>query len=161
GGSLYRIGGLDTTANAPVTTVEKKDALNNWSFVSPMPEAKYFAQVAVIGTDIYVMGGLTTGSVASLKTYVYHTTTDTWDDGAMADLPESRWAGVSGVLNGQVIVAGGVVNGFISNDTKAWDASTNTWIQKDAMVQPRYRGAGEVASNGLYEVGGVAIGDPS
>ena len=68
------------------------------------------------------------------KTYRYDPNTDTWDDGAVADLPAGRSAAASGAYNGRWLLAGGDVNFAISTSAIAWDPATNTWTNLPNMV---------------------------
>jgi N-acetylneuraminic acid mutarotase len=165
GGKIYKIGGSGATA--PVANVEIYDiASNTWTMGAPLPVATAFGHGFVSGNFIYFAGGLTgTGATAaaSLKTYRYDIAANTWDDAAIADLPEGRWAGVSskrgyGSTNAFVI-AGGFVGGITITNASAtvieWNPATNTWSSNPDMPAARVRGNGGVLGASFYNVGGA------
>ena len=50
-------------------------------------------------------------STGSVKTYRYDPVANTWDDAAIADLPDTRWGSACAFYNGHGVLAGGYVAG--------------------------------------------------
>jgi len=76
---------------------------------------------------------------------LYDPATDTWDDAAIADLPETRSFAASAVYNGKWILAGGDVAFSISTSVIAWDPATNAWSNLLSMLHARDLLGGAVA----------------
>ncbi|MDP6720767.1 MAG: hypothetical protein QGF59_19035, partial [Pirellulaceae bacterium] len=112
----------------PLATHEVYDpATDSWSTRAPLPIAVLdnYTTVAV-GQNIYVMGGQSAGSGFLGVTQIYNTVTDTWNLGAPMPTPRSN--ALAGVLNGKIVVAGGVDSTFVNQDvTEIYDPVTDTW----------------------------------
>jgi N-acetylneuraminic acid mutarotase len=146
-GVLYRIGGIDPGGYS--TTIEEYGV----RMLAPMPLAVAWEQAAAIGGYIYVAGGSTSTGPTS-KTYRYDPATDTWDDNAIADLPEPRAWAASGVVNGRWVIAGGQGT---EGSAVEWDPQTNIWSSIAPPLFPRSDMGGAVAEGKLYVVGGLDI----
>jgi hypothetical protein len=102
----------------------------------------------------YIYGG--GGNASPDKTYRYDPNTNTWDDGAIADLPAGRSAAASGAYNGRWLLAGGDVNFGVSNSVIALDPTTNTWNNLPNMIQARDYLEGATAGQSFYAVAGTS-----
>jgi hypothetical protein len=168
-GKIYKFTGTSTAASTNVLEIYDI-AGNTWTNGAVYPESDSFVSAFVKGGFVYGAGGIASvGSVASLKTYRYDPVANTWDDAAIADLPQTRWGAASsqigyGVNNGWVL-AGGYVNGIatanISTSVIRWDSGTNTWITMPSMSGERSRTTGGVLNGSFYVVGGRSIASPS
>ena len=150
-GRIYRLGGCTSSSLCAATdTVETGAGL-----VAPLPQPLFGHMAAALEGYLYVGGG-NNGTVA--KTYRYDPTSNTWDDAAIADLPQIRAAAASGVLGGRWVLAGGMSSGGFSNSTIAWDPPSNTWRNLTPLTLARAFLAGGAIEPAFYAVGG---GDPS
>ena len=142
-GKIYKIAGCTTNCGSSVANLEIYDiASNTWSAGAPLPQPIGFEMATAIGNFIYVAGG--TVPASTNKTYRYDPSTNTWDDAAIADLPQTRWGSAEGVVNGKWVLAGGFVNDVISNSAIAWDPASNTWSLLDPIPQAEARMDGAV-----------------
>ncbi len=165
-GKIYKFTGTAGTAGS-TTALEIYDvATNTWTAGAPYPAALSFVSSFKKGNFIYGAGGIASvGSLASLKTYRYDPATNTWDDAAIADLPQTRWGAASSRVgygsNGAWALAGGYVNGTatanISTSLIEWDSVTNAWTDNTPMTAERGRMNGAVLGASFYVVGGRSL----
>jgi hypothetical protein len=103
---------------------------------------------------VYCAGG-TAGNSTFKDGAAYDPGSDSWT--AIAALPIDLWGSASGAANGELIVSGGVTNGFstITNQGYAYDPSTDSWTAIPNAQFPRYRAG---ASCGFYKIGGSSGG---
>lgn len=164
-GKIYKFAGSSTSAST--NALEIYDiAGNSWSSGPAYPESTSFVSAFVSGGKIYAGGGIASvGSVASLKTFRYDPGTNTWDDGSIADLPQTRWGAASsgvgyGSNNGWVLAGGyvdGIVTANISTSVIRWDPIGNTWTALPSMTAERSRMTGGILNSSFYVVGGRSI----
>ncbi|MDQ3042299.1 MAG: hypothetical protein M3R11_07955, partial [Acidobacteriota bacterium] len=166
GGKIYKIGG--STATASTAIVEIYDiATNTWSTGAPLPQPASFSHGFVKAGFVYIAGGLNSlpapaAPVPSLKTYRYDPAANTWNDADIADLPETRWAGVSSKIpygsTGAFLIAGGFVNGTAATTVSAsvveWNSTTNAWTTVTPMLSARFRANGGVLGVNFHNIGG-------
>ncbi|PZR95780.1 MAG: hypothetical protein DLM69_11470 [Candidatus Chloroheliales bacterium] len=153
-GKIYRIGGYG--AGGALSSVEVYDIASNiWLTDTSYPTPTYEATAVTLGGYIYVMGGTDGSGSATAKTYRFNPATHSWEDGAISDLPIARTGGVAGVVNGQIVLAGGYMSGGPTTSSITWDPATN-WSSLPDMVAPRYHSAGDTLGNALFVVGGDA-----
>ncbi|HET6261163.1 MAG TPA: S-layer homology domain-containing protein, partial [Chloroflexia bacterium] len=152
-GKVYRIGGLDASANT-TSSVE----IYGEQMVAPLPEPLSSAMAVSMNGYIYVAGGVAPAGVSN-KTYRYDPASNTWDDAAIADLPVGRNHAASGILDGKWVLAGGTTVGQAS--AVAWDPATNTWSSTTPMLYERGSLAGDAVGDAFYTVGGVDNSGPT
>jgi N-acetylneuraminic acid mutarotase len=131
-------------------------ASNTWTIAAPFPNdfTCMMSSVAHNGA-IYAAGGAGLfGGTRSAKTFRYDPAQNTWNDAAIADLPMPRAGSVSGIVNGQWMIAGGDAN----NSVLSWDPSANRWSSAGTLIAPRTAGAAVVGSS-LYVVSNGTTGE--
>lgn len=152
------VSNLDSTAHY----VLKNNAY--WSRAKPLPSPRSSAASAVIGDDIYVIGGRTSGDEATnLNTVeVYNSTTDSWR--ALAPLPIAAAGLAASVINGKILVTGGEAldyqneqdTGKVYKSAWLYDPKLDAWQSLPDMPFPRH-GHGQVSHNGwVYVMGGAS-----
>ncbi len=147
-GKIYRIAGAAIGTDFHVEVYDI--ASNTWSMAANYPFANHNLMAVALGNYIYAGGG----NASPDKTYRYDPSTNTWDDGAIADLPAGRSSAASGAYNGRWLLAGGDVNFATGNSAIAWDPATNTWSDLANMVQARDNLEGATAGQSFYAVAG-------
>ena len=149
-GKIYRIAGraIGTDFHVEVYDI----ATNAWSMAANYPFANHSLMAVALGNYVYAGGG----NASPDKTYRYDPGTNTWDDGAIADLPAGRSAAASGAYNGRWLLAGGDVNFAVSNSVIALDPASNTWTTLPNMIQARDYLAGATAGQSFYAVAGAS-----
>lgn len=102
GGVIYIPGG-DPDSNTYAYTV----ATNSWATMATNNgyTAATQYQVAAIGTDLYVLGGIRAGA-ATTAVWILDTTTGTWSAGVAMQHPRTSFSAAA--ISGNIYVAGGV-----------------------------------------------------
>lgn len=88
------------------------------------------------------------GSLALAQTVTHNT----WTSGA--PMPAATVAPVAAVLQGQIYVVGGGVNGTIVADVNIYNPTTNSWTAGVPLPVPTGNAAAAVVNNVLYIIGG-------
>src|SRR5262249_45128961 len=130
GKNLYVVGGSNSTG--ALTTNQAYTQGNIWVTKAPLPSAMVGPMSAVIGSKLYVVGGISPSTLAPLTTNHSHTpSTDKWANGASLPQAVSDADGAA-VINGVLYVPGGRHGGYL-NTLYAYNSSTNTWTTRAAM----------------------------
>lgn len=159
GSRLFVLGflrGLDFRADGRGYVLEP--GATTWAPVAALPAGteRGGGATAVVGTRIYVLGGLRGGAVTDVS--IYDTTTDTFTAGPA--LPEPRdHLGAAGVGD-RVVVIGGRTGRIESHQSDTWilDQGASSW--RSARPMPTSRGGFALAALGsrLYVFGGEGDG---
>jgi hypothetical protein len=123
---------------------------NTWSSAKAYPETTAWLGCAGLGDQVYCAGG-SAGTATSKHTFAYDPASDTWTP--VADLPIDLWGMGYSTANGQLLVSGGVTNGFstVTNQGFAYDPDANAWTALPNSNNALYRGG---AACGFYKIGG-------
>jgi N-acetylneuraminic acid mutarotase len=134
-----------------------------WQVVSELPTHREDFSAAVVGDKIYLIGGTLfenrQGPFGLSTVEVYDPKTNTWR--RVADMPTSRAAPATAVVDNKIYVIGGhsgidrrIVNIKTSVAVEAYNPQTDTWERKQDMPVPRRQfGVGVVAGK-IYAIGG-------
>lgn len=131
GGKLYLFGGLGGGSEGKVQIYDP--ATNQWTQGAPMPFAAGSSSSAVIGSHVYVSGGIV-GSSTTSQAARYTPSTNTWQ--AIAPMPQGRNHAAAESDGSKMFVFGGrgpgsgdgnvVANGF--DTVQIYDPAANTWV---------------------------------
>lgn len=119
--------------------------------------------VACIDTDLYLMGGYrqflsTTTFGGILK---YDAVNGVWSQPS-ATMATPRSAHASVVLNGEIIVLGGLdADGRPLRSVEAYSPTTNSWRKLPSMLRPRRDFDAVVLNGKIYVLGGAGDGGPT
>jgi hypothetical protein len=136
-GLLYIIGG--GLGIGPATRLDQLLAYDpvsdTYSTLAPIPVPdgiSAYGAAAAIGTNLYVFGGISgTGATTILRTnWIYDTVNDVWSAGA--DMPAPRFGSAVGIVNGQIIIAGGAT-AAIETTTWIYDPGTDSYTTVASM----------------------------
>jgi len=157
-GKVYVVGGFDESGQA-VATVEAYDpATDRWTQKASLPAPLHHVNVAAVGSKLYVVGGLSGASfTASGTTLEYDPSLDAWSP--RASMPGGTERGASGVavLDGRIVVAGGL-RGDSVTDASVFDPAANAWSPLQPLAVARdHLGAATVGGR-VYAVTGRAGG---
>jgi subtilisin-like proprotein convertase family protein len=121
GNKIY-IPGDELTATTYVYDI----ATNAWSTIATNGgyTARSQYQAVAMGTDLYVLGGITAGA-STTQVWVLDTVTGTWTAGV--PMQRSRTSFSAGMVNGQIYVAGGVAFPGFAPDMTAETFDGVTW----------------------------------
>jgi N-acetylneuraminic acid mutarotase len=132
---MYVMGGIEQNEHdhfvlsRPKTVLKFAMGTQEWSEVAPMPAAKTWATVCVLGHDIYFMGGSSHEGLRSSSVFKYDTETDSWT--TLTSMPEAKGFPRACALNGLIYVAGGYVSGALGSTQSAsvarFDPIRNAW----------------------------------
>ena len=125
-----------------------------------MPTARQGHEAGQIGGKIYVVGGVLGGAAGSSlnENDSYDPVLDTWST-SPADMPTPRGRFSHGVLQNQLLVAGGSSNYFNFNapfydDFETYDPGDDTWSTGPSMPVGLRAAASAVSGNTFYVFGG-------
>ncbi len=147
---LYQFGGYNVSES--VDTVARMTTPGTWQDLARMPRGVTYPTTAVVGNDVYVMGGRVIAGVS----YSDNLAVDLYRDESWhpdhSQLPD----GVNLFLTDQAAVIGDVIFLFEPNQTHAYHTSTNTW---EALgPSPNASGSGVVVDdNTIYVINMVAL----
>jgi len=164
-GKIYRIGGRIGGSSATSLLEAYDIALNTWS--SPLPGYPTATGIRALSAFvhngfIYTAGGINPSGIAQVKAFRFDPVANTWDDAAMADLPQSRYSSARAFVNGGAVMAGGVINGTtVAPSVISWDPGTNVWSSLNNMVTERFQISGAVLNGSFYVIGGQQIPSPN
>lgn len=134
--------GTQSGTQAPPPTV------SGWSNGSLMPTSRGDAASAVVGTDIYVVGG---GGTANGFTSFekFNTLNNLWT--SLPKLPFSFFSIRGATVGGNIYVFGGVLN---NNAVYRYDPSSGSWTKLHDMPSMDWMGMPAVVNNKVYIIGG-------
>lgn len=159
-GKIYILGALKELSFTEIGTVLAYDpAKGTWETKTSMPPGteRGASAVGVIGSTIYVAGGLRKGTVADVS--AYDTASDTWE--VLPALPEPRDHLVGGAAEGIFYALGGRNGGIsaLAGTVYAFDPKTGEWSTRAPMPTPRGGTAGALVKGRFLVVGGEGNAD--
>jgi len=163
GSKLYYIGGYNQNVPAYYGNVYEYDpSADTWTEKTACPVGLEDMGSAVIGTKIYVFGGLSGSNVPRTQMYVYDTSNDTWDS-TKAALPVAKALGDFGAACNGYIYAIGATNDMTDYPTSLhpvttvykYDPAGDSWSTVAALPAGTCYKEVEVIGNKLYVIGGA------
>ena len=133
-------------------------AVGDWRLVSNSPVAVQYAGTAMLGSQIWVAGGLLGSQSATTETEFYDPTLRTWNTGPPLPLSLNHAMMVS--YHNTVWLIGGFTpkNGDVLGDVSArvlmLDKANNRWAYEPSLHHARAAGAAAVVGNDIVVVGG-------
>jgi len=149
GGKLYVTGGDNPQQ------VVYNPATNQWSdTASPRVSYDDGTSIAVVGSNMYLVGGCGTGVCGETTVQVYHSASNTWTTAAPYPVPVSYAA--CGGIAGELYCAGGYSDSSGSATAGyVYDPASNSWSPIPALPTDLYGSAYAVANGQLLLSGGV------
>ncbi|MBC2840342.1 PKD domain-containing protein [Robiginitalea sp. SC105] len=152
---------------------EYDPATGTWTPLADAPRARDHFHAAVIGDNLYAVGGRLSGGTQGVykpvipEVDVYNFTSGTWSSlPAGQNLPTPRGAPAVANFNGKLIVAGGEVSNELVYGvntsgalqvTEEYDPASGTWTRLDDLNFQRHGTQAIVSGSGLY----VTAGSPN
>jgi len=131
-------------------------AISPWSIGTSMPTPRTEVTAAVIGHDIYVMGGLDKSGKVLDTVEVYNIDNSSWKIVAPIPLPLHHTSASS--FNDKIYVIGGssttIDNWVPSNKLFIYDPTEDKWIEGKPMPTPRGSTNANFVNGILYVIGG-------
>lgn len=145
-----------STFNSPFAKASTDQS--SWNPLTSMPTARGGLGVAVVGGNIYAIGGLS-GNLPVNTNEQYDPILNTWSVEQL--MPTARSNAAIAVYDGKIYVIGGAVGeGFVGNN-EVYDPSTNTWETKASMPTPRSDLSATVINDKIYLIGGKKYSNSS
>ena len=158
-GRIYIAGGIDENNLTTAVAFRYDLRPDTWEQIADLPAARHHMPLAVVNDTLYAIGGLTTtggGFVAEDNLWIYDETTDSWQ--TRTALPRPRGASTAGVVDGQIIVAGGYdENTQLIDSIAIYDPASNSWRSGAPIPTQRDHLAGAVWEGIFYVVGGRRV----
>jgi kelch-like protein 10 len=156
---LFVIGGTDDIwghINYPETYCPQTDRWTKIEAGGPLGFRKHY-RTAVIGFDIYLIGGYDDRNKDFRMCYCFNAVTKTWRD--VAPMKYCRYYPSVAVLGDVLYVMCGQGSGYTHQTAERYDPKTERW-SRIADMTVRREGASATALNGkIYVVGGYHDGD--
>ena len=155
--ALYVLGGReqdDEGNEDTVRSVLKFDSqMQIWSEVAPMPAARERAGTCVLGSDIYIFGGLDDEDESTPTTYRFSIETNEW--ATLAAMPEAKYDSSVCVFDSQIFLVGGMNSDYAAvSSVHRFDPVANSWSAVAPMSVARSRCGAFVLGGSIYVVGG-------
>jgi uncharacterized protein (TIGR03437 family) len=151
-GKLYLLGAIRVgTSFTEGGTWEYDPMVNRWQKVGDMPTPRGAAGVAVVGTRIYVAGGLNGSGAVHNNFEVFDTVSRTW--ASLPRLAQPRDHLTAQAIGSRVFVISGRSGSQMIPQTEEYDTDTGVWRLRAAIPVPR-GGIGSGIINGKIIVFG-------
>ncbi len=126
----------------------------HWIILPPMPTPRTEVTSAVIGNDVYVIGGAQEGPVSSNKVEIFNMDNRSWRNGP--SLPAPLHHAVAVTFQGKIYVLGGYLDGWIPvNTTYIYDPAQRLWSEGPRMPRAKAAFTAQVLNNRIYIFGGA------
>jgi N-acetylneuraminic acid mutarotase/glucose/arabinose dehydrogenase len=142
-GKVYVFGGSTAPFSGAVSDVRIFDPSSaTWTTSTPMPTARGGATAQVIGTKIYVVGGMDADGASLATLEIFDPASGTWTSGASLDTRrDNPGSAVSGgklyVFGGRIRNAdGGVVDNTLTS-VEMYEPTSNAWVSNAPMPTGR------------------------
>ena len=161
GGKLYLLGGLDDDGITGRVQVFDPRA-NAWSTGPDLPTPVFAAQGAAVGSEIYVLGGWSSGPggkrALSAAVQVLDVERGRWRRAADLPIPvaEATAAAVDGKIH---VVSGWSGRGRISETVQVLDTATGSWSEGAPASLPVVGASAVAVDERIYVIGGRVAGD--
>ncbi|MFQ6041883.1 MAG: kelch repeat-containing protein [Candidatus Poribacteria bacterium] len=137
-----------------------------WTTLSPMPTAREGVAAAVVGGEVYAIGGYEYDNLGTFRTILatvekYKPTADNWQ--SIKPMPSARAYLAAATVNDKIYAIGGWyaewdgsewVNKQVLSTVEVYDPVTKSWNVAADMQTPRSGFAVAVANNKIYAIGG-------
>jgi len=144
------------TAVSQADTTKTASALatiTSWSSGAPIPTAVVYPATAVLGDQIYVVGG-NNGTEVVGDTQIYNPSTNMWSTGT--PLPMAVAFPSAAVVNGVLYVFGGQISdGSATDFVWGYNPGTKQWTTEAPMPTATWSTAAVVENDIIYVIGGT------
>jgi N-acetylneuraminic acid mutarotase len=125
------------------------------SDIAKRPLVGQLHSAEVIGSKLYLFGGLGGGSEGTVQ--IYNPNTNSWGVGAAA--PYAAGSVSTTVINGKVYMAGGIVGSGTVSTAAVYNPATNTWSSIASMPAGRNHAAAGTDGTQFFVFGGRTGGN--
>jgi N-acetylneuraminic acid mutarotase len=143
-GRVYAVGGLGGRDDANEIY---EVASNAWSLGADLPVGTDHAWSVALGGRVYVGGG------REARVFAYDPAADAWTEVAPSAFVHGGTPAAA-VIDGRIVVAGGIGGTMTGNEAEAYDPAANRWTTLAPMRCARNHVAGAAIGGRLYVAGG-------
>jgi N-acetylneuraminic acid mutarotase len=142
-----------TTGSTTLTSTQKFTVHNSWASGTVMPTGTVFSSAAVLGGNIYVIGGDNASGTVLDNVQVYNPATNKWS--TTTPLPTATDSTSAAVVNNILYVFGGSPGSAPpTNAVWAYNPKTKDWTSEAPMLTARNGTIAVVEKNIIYVIGG-------
>jgi N-acetylneuraminic acid mutarotase len=163
-GTLYVIGGVDSSHNVVSTNQAYDPETDTWTERQPMPTARHHLASAVVDGKLYAIGGRIISNDVPIPVNealsnlndneAYDPERDTWT--ILSPMPTKRSGLAAAAFDSEIFVLGGQsINGTF-NSNERYDIQNNTWTIASPMPTSRLDPEALTLENEIYIFGGKA-----
>jgi uncharacterized repeat protein (TIGR03803 family) len=147
-----------TTGSSTLTSTQKFTVHNSWASGAAMPTGALQSSAAVLGGEIYVIGGANASGTVLTEVQTYNPTTNTWSTATA--LPTATQHSSAAIVGDILYVFGGD-NGVTSPTSAVWaySSTTKAWTSMAPMLTARNGTVAVVEKNIIYVMGGNTGGN--
>ena len=127
-----------------------------WAEREPMPTARGYLNAAVVGDELFALGGPNiAGETINQTVEAYAPATDSWRACALMD-DSTMWPLYSalGVVDDRIYKLGGGIANNPFDDAWVYDVGADTWTELDALPEADHGPAGAALDGLIYVMGG-------
>jgi N-acetylneuraminic acid mutarotase len=157
GSAMYVLGGYagaDAERHVTASMLKFDSVQGVWSAVADMPAPSYDFAACVVGSEIYVFGGMSNTGRRQASVLRYDTETDVWS--TLTPMLAAERGHSATVLNGLIYVVGA---GWSQKGLLCYDPASGVWISLADMEYTNYPGPSFVFGGYLYVAGGEVDGE--
>jgi hypothetical protein len=152
GSAMYVLGGFiegDIVLYATASVLKLDSVHGIWKEAAPMPEPRFNFAACVVGSNIYVFGGMSNYNHGERSVFRYDAETDDWS--TLASMPGVGSRHSATELGGLVYILG---TGADYSGLQCYDPASDLWSTLSPMTTASSHGASFVLGGCLYAAGG-------
>ncbi len=124
-----------------------------WNEIASLPTPRAFPAVAVLGGQIYVIGGQNANGQPLDVVERYNPTSNTWS--TVDELRNARFNASATVYNGEILLTGGREDSGVTDDVEVYDPVDQRWESFESLRDEREGHQVFVVGNDVYVCGGL------
>lgn len=158
-GVIYVLGGIDEDMRTVPSVLAYHPADDSWDTAPDLPAAVHHINAAAVDGTIYVVGSLAPDFTPVAEVWSWTPGDEAWSTGRAAMPAPVRGAAAVGVVDGSIVVAGGLSAAGSSEVVSAYDPAADAWDEeRAALPMPLDHATGQVVGGDFYVIGGRSNG---
>jgi N-acetylneuraminic acid mutarotase len=158
-GVIYVLGGIDGAVQTLPQVLAYHPADDSWDSAPDLPAAVHHVNAAAVEGTIYVVGSLAPDFSPVAEVWSWTPGDQAWSTGRMPMPAPARGAAAVGVVDGVILVAGGLAATGSSDVVSAYDPAADSWDQAPAhLPMPLDHATGQVVDGAFFVIGGRSNG---
>lgn len=158
-GVLYVLGGIDDGMKTVPRVLAYHPADDSWGSAPDLPAAVHHVNAAALDGTIYVVGSLAPDFSPIGEVWSWTPGDPAWSTGRAAMPSPARGAAAVGVVDGAIVVAGGLAATGSSDVVSAYDPAADAWdAERAPLPMPLDHATGQVVDGAFHVIGGRSNG---